>query len=98
GIAIIGFAHWIRTMSEEKLHEFGVARLCGPDKRRSTGLKKPLHRENGSSERVVLHSHVGVCSMVEQELDVLEIVHVRLRNRKIAAFDIAVVDGEIKRR
>ena len=35
--------------------------------------------------------------MVEEKLDELEVIHIRFRNREIAAFDISVVSGKIQR-
>ena len=40
----------------------------------------------------------GIGAVLEKELDEVQMVHVRLRYWKVAAFDIAVVGGQIQRR
>src|SRR6202007_2948544 len=59
---------------------------------------EPLHRKNGSAQRVVPGAGVGLGAVIEQDLDELEVVHVRQGHRKVAAFNVPVIRGQIKRR
>jgi hypothetical protein len=72
--------------------------LRGTHERGAAVLVKPLHGEDRARQRVVPDPSVRIGPVPEQRLDVLEMVHVRLGNRIVAAFDVAVVGGEVQRR
>src|SRR6185312_170163 len=57
---------------------------------------QPLVREDGASLGGIFHAGVYVGAFVEEDLDVIEMVHVRLADRVIARLDVAVVGGKVK--
>src|SRR5215831_4859452 len=84
----------VRTVSQEKPHQLGIARLRRAYECRGTRFKEPLHGKDGSCERVVFHPGVRIRPVVEKRFDVFEMIQVRLRYWKIPALDVSVVCGE----
>ena len=94
-VTVRGDDRGIRLVLEQQLHQLGVARLRGTDEGGRAILEEPLHREDGSRQRVVFRARIGMGAVFQKELDVVEMIDVRFRNRKISAFDIAVIDRNI---
>ena len=54
-------------------------------------------REHGSRLRARAHARVRIGAFRQQQLDVLEVVHVGLASRIVAALDVAVVRRDVQR-
>src|SRR5215831_13122012 len=78
----------VRTVSQEKPHQLGIARLRRAYECRCARFKEPLHGKDRSRERVVFHSGVWIRFVVEKRFDVFEMIEVRLRYWKITALDV----------
>jgi hypothetical protein len=98
GVAEIADELRIGPVGEQQPHQRGVARLGGAHEGRDPGLLEPLHREDRPGQRVLFGARVRIGAMVQQDLDVVEVIHVRLGHRIITAFDVAVVGGKVQRR
>ena len=79
------------------LHQREVARLRGAQERGRAVLVQPLVREHGACLGARVHARVHVGSAVDQLLDDLEMVHVGLARRIIAALDVAIVRRDVER-
>ena len=88
----------IGAVRQQQLHQRDVARLRRAQERRRAVLVQPLVREDRARLGAVLHAGVDVGALVEQQLDELQVVHVALADRIVAAFDVAVVGREVQRR
>ena len=95
---MIGDRHWISAIGEKKFHERQVAGLRCADERCRAGFKEPLHRKNGPAQGVVFCTSVRRCATIKQNFDEVQMVHIRSGYWKIAAFDVSVIGGEVKRR
>jgi hypothetical protein len=51
--------------------------------------------EDGAGFRTVFHSRIRVGSASQQDFDVVEVIHVRLSRRIVAAFDVPVVRRQV---
>ena len=88
----------IGAVGQQKLHQDDVAGLgCAQESRRAV-LIQPLVREHRTGLRAVLHPGIDIGPVVQKELDEIQMIHVRLADRIISGFDIAVVRSQIKRR
>ena len=96
-IAVIRDRHRIGAVREKKFHERQVAGLGCADERCCAGVKEPLHRKNGPAQGVVFCTSIRRSAMIKQNFDELEVIHVWFGYRKIAAFDISVICGQVKR-
>ena len=96
-VAIVGRDGGIGPVLQQELHQLHIARLRGSDERRRAGFEEPLHREDCPTQGIVADADVRVRSALQQDLDELQVVHVRPRYRIVAALDIAVVGREIER-
>src|SRR5262245_55161808 len=85
-------------MSQQELHESRVAGLRRSYERRGSGFEEPLHREDGPGLRVSVDSGIYICATVQKDLDVVQMIHIGLWNREVAAFDVAIVGRQIERR
>ena len=84
-------------MSQQQLQKIEITRLSRADEWRRTSFQEPLHCEDGSGQRIVLHTNIRVCPVVQEKFNVFEMVHIRFRHGKIAAFNVAVVRRQIQR-
>lgn len=87
----------IGAVFKQQLHEFEIARLCSTQKRRSTVFIQPLVREDRAGLGAGCHAEVGIGTGGQQQLDVFEMVHVKLAGWIVAAFNIAIVGSDIER-
>ncbi len=97
GVAVIGLDHWISAMSDEQLHQLEIAGLRRTNKRRGAGFKEPLHGKDRPRERVVFRGDIRLGSVLEEEFDVLQMIHIRLRNgdnRRLQYCDCRLRDTE----
>ena len=85
-------------MGEKELHKLQVTRLGGPHESRCTGLEKPLHGENRPGQCVVLDSGVRIGPMLQKDLDVFQMIHIRFGYWIITTFDVAVIGRQVQRR
>jgi hypothetical protein len=74
-----------------------VRGLRRAQKRRGAVLVQPLHREDRARLGAVFRARVHVRPAGEQRLDEIEVIEVAGAHRIVAAFDIAVVGGQIER-
>jgi len=84
--------------SAQQLQQLRITRLRRAHERRGAILEEPLHREDGARQRVVLDLFVRVGTLLEHQRDDVEVIHVRLGDRIVATFDVAVIGRQIERR
>ena len=95
-------------MLQQQLHHGHIPGLSSAQEWRSAVLIEPLHGEDGSSFGTVPFAALGsgvnatdarvhVGAVVEQQLDELQVIHVRLSHRVVPALNVAVVDRDVQR-
>jgi len=88
----------VRAVRQKEFHQLDVARLGGPQKSSRAVFIQPLIRENGPGFRAVLHASVDVGALGDEQLDEIEVIHIRFTDRVVAVLDVAVVRREIQGR
>ncbi len=99
----------IRAMLQQQFHQLDVARLRRAQERRRAVFEQPLHGEVGAGLGAIAgafirrrfrsaDARVHVRALGDQQLDEIQVIHVGRPHRIIAAFDVAIIGGQIERR
>ena len=100
---------WIRTVFQQQLHQGDIAGLRRAQEGRRAVFEQPLHGEIISRLGAIANafrrrrfhsadSGVHLRTLGQEQLDVVQMVHIRRAHRIVAAFNIAVISRKIQGR
>ena len=98
---------WIRALVQQQLHQDDIAGLRRVQEGRRAVFKQPLHGEIISRLHAVANalrgprfhsadSGVHLRTLGQEQLYVVQMVHIRRAHRIVAAFNIAVISRKIQ--